>query len=79
MYAFVIASCCSCGAMICCNPNTVPSIRMLNGKPDASGSREPLCRACAEALNVAKAKAGLEPVPIRLDAYDAIPEEELPF
>lgn len=76
-FAFMLCNCVNCGAFMSCNPAKVPSIRVKNGKPDASGSREPLCRGCAENLRAKLVAEGKNPPEISDDAYEPCPEEDV--
>jgi hypothetical protein len=82
-YCIAFGKCVACPAIISFNPNKVPSIRVRweQGEPipDANGTREPLCRACAEAINADLRKKGETPPEIAADAYEGCPEEELEF
>lgn len=66
-----MAPCMSCHRTFSFNPNHVPSVRRIDGV------REPVCRACMVSANEIRVTRGLEPHPIRSDAYDPLPEEEL--
>lgn len=73
-YMLAFGNCINCRTMIAFNPESVPSIRVKDGKPDPAGEREPLCRNCAEKLiNNLKAK-NLPWFPIPEDAYGPAPE-----
>ena len=61
-YAFAMGACLRCGQPFTFNPVRVPSIRV-------NGQREPLCRACVDALNAERVKLGLERWVIPDDAY----------
>lgn len=74
---YVYGSCVACRRFIAFNPNKVPSIRVKDGKPDAAGTREPLCAACAEILYTRLKAEGQNPPPIAKDAYEPLPEGEL--
>ena len=65
--------CILCGAVFTFNPLRVPSLRV-------DGTRHPVCSGCITArVNPSRRKQGLEDLVVAEDAYDAIPEEELPF
>jgi hypothetical protein len=66
-YAIVYGDCVACGAVIGFNPRRVPSIRVR-------GSKEPLCRGCAERWIVLHPEAAFVIPP---DAYEAVDEREL--
>ena len=58
------------------NPNTVPSVRISfddnrTPVPDENGTREALCRTCAETINQMREDEGLKPLEIPADAYEA--------
>jgi hypothetical protein len=72
-----MGACASCGTPICFNPVRVPSIRMKEGKLDPEGTREPLCRGCAERLSDAIVRAGGQRFEIPEDAYEGVDEREL--
>ncbi len=58
-YMMLMATCCNCRAMMTCNPDLVPSIRV-------NGIKEPLCRTCAEEWEKIHDKHGT----IRSGAYE---------
>lgn len=80
-YMLLTFRCIACGAPDAGNPNKVPSIRvsMCDGRAvaDPNGTREPLCRRCAERVNENRTAAGLPPVVIAPDAYEAADEHDL--
>ena len=80
-YAMIVFECITCGTPTTGNPHKVPSIRISreNGtvRLDENGTREPVCRNCAEIINANRVSEGLNPIPIQKDAYEAIPEEAL--
>ena len=66
-HMFMVASCCSCRAVVFCNPERVPSLVI-------EGVREPLCRSCFDLWNdIHRTSKGLEPVALDPAAYDAEP------
>jgi hypothetical protein len=70
-YAIVTGSCFMCKRLMSFNPLTVPST-------SATGTREPVCRACVEnVINPIRVARGEEPVKIAADAYEPIPAERL--
>jgi hypothetical protein len=77
--AFCVGHCIACRAFLTYNPMKVPSIRVKDGKPDATGSREPLCRSCAETLYARLKAEGKTPPPISEDAYEACDEGDVSF
>ena len=82
MWGFVASSCITCGQPITFHPHKVPSIKVSRNEEgkliaDENGTREPLCRGCAEIVNDNRVAAGLEPVPIQPDAYGVFHESEL--
>jgi len=70
-YAFLLASCFNCMNIFSCNPNKVPSIF------DEKGVRQPLCRNCAEKVQVSQKGRGIPVSPIHTKAYESVREEEL--
>ena len=73
----MIGACCVCGRRFSFHPNLVPSVRMKDGKPAADGVREPVCKKCVEVMNIAREKAGMEPIVPSPRAYDAADENEI--
>ena len=78
-HIFVYFHCVNCGRPTTGNPDRVPSIRVsfdANGqpRPDPDGTREGICRYCAEGYNLQRKAAGLTPFFIPPDAYGAAPE-----
>jgi hypothetical protein len=69
-FVFAMSACVACRRPFSYNPNAVPSIRI-------NGVREPVCRGCMDFANAERTKMGLEPHPIRADAYEAAPEGEV--
>ena len=69
-FAFLMATCISCGLPFTCNPLTVPSIRL-------KGVKEPVCKGCMDAVNARRERLGLTPFPILPDAYEAVDETKL--
>ena len=69
-YAVAMGLCLVCRAPFGFNPNAVPSYRV-------NGNREPICESCMTVINAKRSALGLEPFPIRADAYAPINEEEL--
>jgi hypothetical protein len=74
MSGFVICygTCLNCRTPFSFNPHKVPSMRRTPESP-----REPLCQSCVDAFNAHRKQIGMEQFVIPLDAYAAIPEEEL--
>ena len=69
-YMFATSACVGCGNLFTYNPTLVPSIRVnAQGKPDPSGSAEPICRTCVERANPERIKNGLPPIFILTGAY----------
>jgi hypothetical protein len=66
-YAIMMGNCCACKRTIAFNPRAVPSLVV-------NGTREPLCRQCAERWNELHPENAR---PIRDDAYGPIDEREL--
>jgi hypothetical protein len=71
-YATCISPCACCGRAFSYNPIAVPSIRVR-------GVKQPICEDCMTTANVQRVAAGLAPLPIRPDAYEACDEAELPI
>ena len=73
-YETLLFTCIACGTPATGNPHRVMSVRvrMHQGRPrpHPDGTREPLCRACADRINQLRTEAGLEPFPIAPDAYE---------
>jgi hypothetical protein len=67
MYAMMYSVCCACKKIIGFNPNKVPSL-MING------SREPICRECAERWNQIHPESAR---PILDGAYEPCDENEI--
>jgi hypothetical protein len=80
-YVFVMGNCITCGAPLLFNPARVPSIRVRHTPGglvvDPTAPKEPICRTCIEKANVRREEMGLPPHPIREDAYQPAPEEEV--
>ena len=70
MYFFIIGDCAACGKTFGFNPKKVPSFRKT-----PTGPRLPLCRSCAERVNVMKKKAGMQVFLIDRDAYEPVKED----
>lgn len=66
-WAYMVGYCVACKQFFQFNPHAVPSLLV-------NGTREPLCRSCAERWNEMHPENAR---PIQPNAYDAIPEEEL--
>ena len=65
MYMLLTCHCISCNALMCCNPDRVPSIRV-------EGKREPLCLACFNKWNeIHRTSQGLEARTPHPSAYGA--------
>ena len=76
-YYFATGTCLLCGEIFNFNPHLVPSIPIgENGKPAIDGTRQPVCRACAESMNLARRGNGLPLFVITDAAYE--PTEGLP-
>lgn len=67
-YAICTGPCICCNRIFSYNPNRVPSTRAMTGK------REPICRDCFEAVNLARAEKGMPPFALLPDAYEPIDE-----
>lgn len=64
-------ACYGCRRVFTFNPLYVPSLRI-------DGAREPFCQACVERANSIREGKGLPPHEIHPEAYEPLPEEELP-
>lgn len=71
-FVTMTSACANCGALFSYNPVRVPSVRIR-------GSREPVCSECMAELNRKRGAAGLAPIAIAADAYDAVDEQEVPW
>lgn len=71
-YVIAVGQCYGCNRTFGFNPCRVPAIR-----DPKSGSKIPICRACIDAANPLRIAKGLDPVVPHVDAYEAIPEEDL--
>jgi hypothetical protein len=69
-YVVCFAPCLVCKQVFGFNPNAVPSLTV-------DGERQPICLQCMTAGNARRVAMGLEPHPIRPDAYEPISENEL--
>ena len=69
-YAMAHGLCANCGGLFSFNPHAVPSIRV-------KGVREPICQPCMTKANRERVAKALEPFPVRENAYEPIPAEEL--
>jgi hypothetical protein len=80
-YVFVMGPCWSCGALMTYNPVRVPSIPIdpATGQPAPHGVRQPICQACVDRANPERVANGLEPIVVHPDAYEAEPEENVPY
>ena len=79
-YWMLIARCLRCRRPFSVNPEKVPSVPVRwEGEtpiPDPDGTREPLCRPCADLMNAVRVEQGLEPLRYAEDAYQ--PGEFIP-
>ena len=72
--AWVHGPCFVCNDVMTYNPNKVPSL-----PAEVTGThRQPLCRKCALKARDSMIARGLPGFTIAIDAYEAIPVEELP-
>jgi hypothetical protein len=71
-YVLGHSHCVGCGQIFSYNPVHVPSIRI-------NGVREPIRQHCAAAANPRRVAAGLDPIEPHPEAYQACPEEEVPW
>lgn len=69
-YVLATSACLLCKRLFSYNPHHVPSWPV-------KGVREPICRTCFDQVNADRLKQGLEPFPLRPEAYEPLPEEEL--
>jgi hypothetical protein len=70
-YVLAWSPCIGCGRVFGYNPHRVPSCSAVTGK------REPICQDCVDGVNPIRIKNGLEPIIVKPDAYEALPEDEL--
>lgn len=70
-HAIAFGACFGCGRMFSFNPVHVPSILH-------KGSREPICLACVNEANPQRVKNGLDPIVPHPEAYEPIPERDMP-
>jgi len=70
-YAFMLASCYSCGNPFTSNPMKVPSFK---GK---DGVKRPVCRICIVGINKIRKQRGLSHDPPLPGAYEPCDENEL--
>lgn len=70
-FAICIGPCFACHQPFSFNPVKVPSYR-------SNGVRMPVCRDCIALANVKRQDNGLDPIRYSDDAYEVMPEEELP-
>jgi hypothetical protein len=59
-YMFAVGNCLLCKGMMTFNPEKVPSLK-----------GEPICKHCMEKINIMRVDAGVEPLFIHPDAYEA--------
>lgn len=71
-FVFVFGTCIACGRGFGFNPISVPSTSAVTGR------REPICRTCMADINAERVAKGIDPFPIAPDAYEPLPEGELP-
>lgn len=70
-----MAPCFGCGTVFWFNPVAVPSFTPP-GKDHSQ--RQPVCGRCMALVNAKRVADGREPWPIRPDAYEPLPAEQLP-
>ena len=70
-YVFCLGVCYACKQVFTFNPLYVPSLTI-------EGAREPLCRSCIERANVIRKNKGMPSLEIHPQAYEPLPEGELP-
>jgi len=66
-YYTLYAPCFVCNEVFSSNPNTVPSL-----------NNQPICRKCIKAVNAKRREVGKPEWPVAADAYEPLPEGELP-
>jgi hypothetical protein len=71
-YVLAYSPCLTCNQVFAYNPQRVPSSDVFTGR------REPICRSCFEQINRKRREWGLKPFPLKPDAYEPLPEAELP-
>ena len=70
-YVLATSACICCGVPFSYNPHKVPSTSAI------TGTREPVCLRCMNAINAKRQEMGLDPHPILPGAYEPMPEGEL--
>lgn len=70
-FVHAMGFCIGCHQPFAFNPLRVPSVTV-------NGTREPICAGCVERFNLIRKEKGLPLIVPLPDAYEAIPEEELP-
>lgn len=78
-YAYATSACIGCGRLFSYNPLRVPSIKVKDGRPDPSGTREPICANCVARINPMRIANGLTPIVPAPDAYEPVDENEIPW
>lgn len=71
-YVVAYGTCAGCRKLISFNPLYVPSVRV-------GGVAHPVCRTCIEVANPKRVAAGLEPFVIHPQAFEPLPEHDLPL
>jgi len=66
-YAVLLAPCLVCGVPFASNPLRVPNFR-----------GEPICERCLRRVNAERKRLGIPEFLVPEDAYEPVPEEELP-
>lgn len=61
-----MVECAACNSLFSCNPDLVPSIRLLG-----EGPKLPICRSCIESANEKRLAAGRDLLVILPGAYEA--------
>jgi hypothetical protein len=70
-YVAIIGNCICCKRIFSYNPHRVPSTSAI------TGTKEPICSVCIDAINIKRIEQGLPLWPVFEDAYEAIDEGEL--
>lgn len=71
-YAMAMSPCICCNRVFSYNPVKVPSTSAI------TGTREPICRECLALINKKRKEKGLLLIQADPQAYEPLPEEELP-
>lgn len=71
-YVMVMSPCYGCKKDFMYNPQYVPSLTI-------DGVREPFCQSCIDKANVVRRQKSLEPLVPHPQAYQPLPEGDLPL